>query len=105
MTLFTKPDCRLCEQLKNTFDLAAMQVNIEVLDSEDAGPLAHLAWHGLIETARRTIPILVMDDCSKIDDFKLIERNLIARAKSFGIPCQEVPFKDPCPSGSCRLDQ
>ncbi|OGR04252.1 MAG: hypothetical protein A2511_03235 [Deltaproteobacteria bacterium RIFOXYD12_FULL_50_9] len=104
MTLFTKPDCILCEQLKNSFDLEAMQVNIEVLDSENAGPLAHLAWHGLIETARRTLPILVLDDCSKIDDFSLIEQNLMALASSLGIACQELLVKNSCQSGSCSFN-
>ena len=49
MTLFTKLDCRLCEQLKKKFDLAAMQVKVEILDNNDAGALAHLAWHGLVD--------------------------------------------------------
>jgi hypothetical protein len=104
MTLFTKEDCVLCHQLKKRFDLAAMDVQVEVLGSHDAGALAHLAWHGLVETARKTLPILVLDDSSSVDDFGRIEELLHARAAGRGaaVP-QSASGSGVCASGSCAL--
>jgi hypothetical protein len=34
-----------------------MEVQVEVLGNNDAGALAHLAWHGLVEKARKALPI------------------------------------------------
>ena len=104
MTLFTKPLCSRCDQLKEKFDLSAMQVQVEVLDNHNADSLAHLAWHGLVETARKTLPILVLDDSSAIDDFSGIENQLIARAEQFGLWAQnEAGGKSDCADGKCAL--
>ncbi len=104
MTLFTKPQCSRCKQLKDRFDLAAMRVHVEVLDNNNADSLAHLAWHSLIETARKTLPILVLDDSSTIDDFSLIENQLISRATQYGINGRDSATKKKnCPSGACSL--
>jgi len=105
MTLFTKPECRLCDQLKNRFDLKGMNVNIEVLDTGDAGALAHLAWHGLVETARKTLPILVLDDSSTVDDFSDIEARLMNRADQFGIKYNDSTGKaQVCETGACAIN-
>ena len=105
MTLFTKPECKLCDQLKDRFDLNAMEVQVEVLDTGDAGALAHLAWHGLVETARKTLPILVLDDSSITDDFPDIEKLLMSRADQFGIKYKGttlvVPMYD---TGTCAMN-
>ena len=104
MTLFTKTDCRLCDQLKNTFDLDAMGVAVEVLDDHDAGALAHLAWHGLVETARKTLPLLVLDDSSTVIDFQNIEAHLSSRARQYGVVANSLSSEDRiCASGSCAL--
>ena len=105
MTLFTKPECKLCDQLKNKFDLEAMKVHVEVLDNGDAGALAHLAWHGLVETARKTLPILVLDDSSTVDDFSSIEKQLMNRADQFGIRYEGSTIVMPlCDTGTCALN-
>lgn len=105
MTLFTKPECKLCEQLKSRFDLEAMQVHVEVLDTGDAGALAHLAWHGLVEAARKTLPLLVLDDSSTVDDFSGIEKQLITRADLFGIRYKGSTIVMPmCDTGTCTLN-
>lgn len=104
MTLFTKNDCRLCDQLKKKFDLNGLEVNVEVLDGNDAGALAHLAWHGLVETARKGLPLLVLDDSSSVVEYGQIERHLRDRAANRGI-CL-VKASGPaaaCDSGSCAL--
>jgi len=103
MTLFTKDDCVLCEQIKKQFDLDAMDVQIEVLNGKDAGALAHLAWHRLVETARKRLPILVLDDSSSVDDFTHIERHLAARAQERGVAIQASAARAACDSGSCAL--
>jgi hypothetical protein len=45
MTLFTKADCQTCHYIKEKFNLA---------------------WHELVETAQKELPILVLDDCSTV---------------------------------------
>lgn len=105
MTLFTKNDCRLCELLKRKFDFAALKVKVEVLDGHNAGALAHLAWHGLVETARKNLPVLVLDDSSSVADFGGIERHLAIRAEDYGIRCphsSSLP-ESSCGSGACAL--
>ena len=105
MTLFTKPECKLCERLKDKFDLNAMEVQVEVLDIGDAGALAHLAWHGLVETARKVLPILVLDDSSTVDDFSDIEQLLMSRADQFGIKYEGTTLVVPmCETGTCALN-
>jgi glutaredoxin len=105
MTLFTKPDCQLCAQLKSKFDLKGMDVNIEILDTGDAGALAHLAWHGLVETARKTLPILVLDDSSTVDDFTDIESLLMSRAEQCGLKYNDSPGAAiVCKTGTCAIN-
>ncbi|HIJ79018.1 MAG: glutaredoxin family protein [Desulfobulbaceae bacterium] len=103
MTLFTKEDCKLCDQIKKQFDLEAMEVQVEVLDSNNAGALAHLAWHGQVEAARKTLPILVLDDSSSVNDFPRIESHLIDRAASFGIDYRSSNNQAGCENGSCAM--
>ena len=105
MTLFTKTDCRLCEELKARFDLAALQVKVEVLDNNDAGALAHLAWHGLVDTARKSLPLLVLDDCSAVSDYSTIEQHLTAIAELKGIGCRVGDrVLKVCEGGSCAMN-
>ena len=104
MTLFTKPDCRLCDQLKSKFDLAAMQVDVEVLDNGDAAALAHLAWHSLVESARKTLPILVLDDSSAEVDFSRIEGYLTDKAIRCGVSTKGMSARTiSCDEGSCTM--
>ncbi len=103
MTLFTKDDCILCTKLKKQFDLSAMEVHIEVLDNNNAGALAHLAWHGLVETARKKLPILVLDDSSAVDEFMEIEKFLLSRADERGVEFKLTKSGSTCENGSCSL--
>jgi glutaredoxin len=66
MTLFTKPNCKKCDYVKEAVDLKKKGVNVEILTSNNVESLAHLAWHELVQTAETTLPILVLDDCSTI---------------------------------------
>lgn len=66
MTLFTKPDCKKCDYIKEQFDLDAMGVNVEELTPQNVESLAHLAWHELVSVAETSLPILVIDDMSSI---------------------------------------
>jgi len=62
MTLFTKTECQKCHYIKERFDLHALGIREEVLAEDNAEALAHLAWHELVETAQKELPILVLDD-------------------------------------------
>ena len=103
MTLFTKDDCVLCARLKKQFDLSAMDVQVEVLGDNDAGALAHLAWHGLVEKARKGLPILVLDDSSSLQEFAQIESHLLDRAASYGVAAKGASNQAGCESGRCAL--
>lgn len=66
MTLFTKPNCKKCDYIKETVDLKEKGVNIEELTPQNIDSLAHLAWHELVSMAETSLPILVLDDSSSI---------------------------------------
>ena len=66
MTLFTKPDCGKCDYVKRHVDLDLLGVHIEVLGPDNAEALAHLAWHGLVGVAEKSLPILVLDDLTHL---------------------------------------
>ncbi len=103
MTLFTKRNCTLCDQLKERFDLAAMDVNVEVLDMNSPGALAHLAWHSLVDTARRALPLLVLDDSSAEADYANIEHLLAARAGQYGVGYVNTDTTTGCEAGICTI--
>lgn len=105
MTLFTKRECVLCDRLKKQFDLSAMKVREEVLDGDNADSLAHLAWHGLVDTARKTLPLLVLDDSSHLQDFAHIENELIARAALYEKGHKASVHQHPaCDSENCSMN-
>ena len=104
MTLFTKRNCTLCDQLKTRFDLTAMEVKEEVLDTNSPEALAHLAWHSLVETARRALPILVLDDSSSVSDYANIEHLLAARAGQYGVGYLRVDNSTECGTGACSIN-
>lgn len=57
--MFTKPDCKLCNRLKANYDLS--EVDVQEINKENAEGLSLLAYYGLIEEARKQLPILVID--------------------------------------------
>lgn len=83
MTLFTKENCGKCDSIKSAFDLKELGIEVEVIKSDDAEVLAHLAWHELIDLVEKgALPILVLDDSSHIK-YELpirryIEKNLLS---------------------------
>ena len=76
MTLFTKSLCSACQDIKKDFDLDALGVEVEELGPHNPDALAHLAWHELVETAEKSLPILVLNDSSAIADAIQIRRYL-----------------------------
>lgn len=57
------------------------------------------------ETARKTLPILVLDDSSTVDDFSDIEKLLMSRADQFGIKYKGTTLVMPmCDTGTCALN-
>jgi hypothetical protein len=73
MTLFTKSLCSACQDIKKEFDLEALGIEVEELGPDNADALAHLAWHELVETAEKSLPILVLNDSSAIADTSKIK--------------------------------
>ena len=73
MTLFTKSLCSACQEVKKEFDLTTLGVRLEELGPDNPDALAHLAWHELVETAEKNLPILVLDDSSAITDVEKIK--------------------------------
>ena len=102
MTLFTRNNCKMCEQIKTKFNLTAMNIKIETLNNDDANALAHLAWHGLVEDARKSLPILVLDDSSPVRNFFQIESRLIERSHKLGLAYRSET-DTLCEDGSCAL--
>lgn len=76
MTLFTKSLCSACQDIKKEFDLDALGIEVEELGPNNPDALAHLAWHELVETAEKSLPILVLNDSSAIADAMQIRRYL-----------------------------
>ena len=68
MTLFTKSLCSACQEIKKEFDLDALGIEVEEIGPDNFDALAHLAWHELVETAEKSLPILVLNDSSAITD-------------------------------------
>jgi len=66
MTLFTKADCQKCHYIKGKFDLTVLGIQEEILGEDNPAALAHLAWHELVETAQKELPILILDDSSAV---------------------------------------
>jgi hypothetical protein len=63
MVLFTKPDCKKCDWIKENCDLSGIYVVI--LTPFDPAALAELAWCECVGLAEETLPILVLDDKEK----------------------------------------
>ncbi len=66
MTLFTKVGCMKCNYIKDKFSLEELGIKVEELSPDNSSALAHLAWHELVEVAKKELPILVLDDSSTI---------------------------------------
>jgi glutaredoxin 2 len=66
MTLFTKAHCQKCHYIKGKFDLTVLGIQEEILGEDNPEALAHLAWHELVETAQKELPILILDDSSAV---------------------------------------
>jgi hypothetical protein len=77
MTLFTKNGCVKCDLIKYEFRLQQLGIRIEELSIENPSALAHLAWHELVEVAKKELPILVLDDMSSICGVIPIRRYLL----------------------------
>ena len=80
MKLFTKSLCSACQEVKKGFDLPALGGQVEELGPENPDALAHLAWHELVETDEKNLPILVLDDSSAMTDVEEIKRCLSSMA-------------------------
>ena len=63
MRLFTKVDCKKCDNIKEAFDLEGMGIRVDVITPDDAEILADLAWYELIDLVEQgALPILLLKD-------------------------------------------
>ncbi len=82
MILFTTHQCSRCREIHEVFILESLGIKEIILTGENAEALAELAWYGLVEQARQSLPILVCDDNKVVTDIKEIAEILSDRAKS-----------------------
>jgi glutaredoxin len=76
VTLFTKPNCKKCDWLKQEVDLDKVEgLEIHELDG-NVDALAELAWYELVSAAETTLPILVLDDGSSVTGVVKIKKIL-----------------------------
>ncbi|MFH0809639.1 MAG: hypothetical protein V2A77_04095 [Pseudomonadota bacterium] len=80
MTLFTKDGCTGCEDIKRNFDLTRLGIEVKVLGEDNADALAELAWYGLVEAARKDLPILAGDDMTPVRGWEAVRDDLIRRS-------------------------
>ena len=85
MTLFTKPNCKKCDYIKEAVNLEEKGVRIEELTPQNVESLAHLAWHELVSVAETSLPILVLDDCSTITGAIKIKDYLLTHGGSISV--------------------
>ncbi len=127
MILFTSNKCTRCREIHDVFVLDSMRIKEVILTEENAEGLAELAWLGLVEDARKSLPILVDDDGQVYTDVIEIVRVLASRARDVLIervaPAQVVPdgsvegakvfpgeeleashSEVACPDGSCSIN-
>ncbi|MGQ9499963.1 MAG: hypothetical protein ACUVQ6_06395 [Dissulfurimicrobium sp.] len=61
MILFTNRRCGRCRKIREVFNLDAIGIEDIVLTDDNADGLAELAWRGLVEKAKLSLPILIDD--------------------------------------------
>ncbi|MGB9712263.1 MAG: hypothetical protein ACP5J5_02775 [Dissulfurimicrobium sp.] len=81
MILFTSRRCGRCREIEDVFNLGAIGIENVVLTDDNAEGLAELAWLGLIEKARASLPILVDDNGLVCLDLGDIINNISRRAR------------------------
>jgi len=81
MILFTTHQCSRCREIREVFILESLNIKEVILTSENAEALAELAWYGLVDQARQSLPILVCDDGRVVTDIEEIVSILSQRAK------------------------
>lgn len=81
MILFTSRRCGRCKEIREVFNLDALDIEDVVLTDDNADGLAELAWHGLVEKAKLSLPILVDDDGNVWLDLTEIADRISCRAR------------------------
>lgn len=106
MIFFTSLKCGRCRDIHDVFNIEALDIEEVILTEENAEGLAELAWHGLVEEAGRSLPIIIDDEGRAHTDLAEIVDALASRAKdvlaarlgSF------IPGTDSCEGGLCSID-
>ena len=106
MIFFTGRGCKRCRGIHEVFNLDALDIKEVVLTGENADGLAELAWLGLVEEARRSLPIIIDDEDKVHTDLAEIVDVLTSRAKymlasKLGLA---GPSMDSCEDGLCLIN-
>jgi len=74
--IFSKPGCAKCDWLKQNADLT--DIDVHELTPDNTTALAELAWHEAVSLTETSLPILVLDDGTKITGALNI-RNILSK--------------------------
>jgi len=102
MKLFTTIKCPKCHKIKSIFNLEALGIKEYMLTDTNVDALTELAWHGLIDQARKSLPILVDDYGNIITDIKRITE-MIAKRSIEVLAELNNASKIVCEGDVCRL--
>lgn len=111
MILFTSHNCLKCQLLNEVFNLNAAGIDEITISDDNVEALVELAWNGLIDEARKNLPILLDDKGRHITDMseitqKICEKILFLMSEKF--TKQEKPeisgaHIQNCVEGTCVL--
>lgn len=108
MIFFTSRRCKRCRYIHEVFNLDMLDIEEVVLTDENADGLAELAWYGLIEEARRSLPIIIDDEGKAHTDQAEIVCALASRAKDMLavrliMDSNSQPSSAVCEDGLCAI--
>jgi len=111
MILFTSHNCSKCQILNEVFNLHAAGIDEIVISDDNVEALVELAWNGLIDEARKNLPILLDDNGKHITDMseitqKICEKILFLMSEKFNKQ-EKSGISEPniqnCIEGTCVL--
>jgi hypothetical protein len=111
MILFTSHNCSKCQILNDVFNLQAAGIDEITISDDNVEALVELAWNGLIDEAKKNLPILLDDDGNHITDMfeitqKICERITFLMSEKFNKqlkPELQESLIPNCVEGTCVL--
>ncbi len=66
MILFSTPTCGKCKEIKESFDLKKLGVEVKELTEDNPDALAWLAYYELVKKAENGLPIMVLKESNVV---------------------------------------